>query len=650
MYAVVLLVWYWLFGREGKQIAQAQGRDIAKADERLDNLQAAVNSEDWHAFDRVRGDLEHQLPQLPPVAKPRVSTVLALVAGDGEAARGQVTEARASYRRALIEAQRLAQEPARECALRALASLGVLVGEDDPHAGEQGELGLERESEAAWPITRLRLAQAALSLARWHRANERDAKADARLHQVMRIALEFPGEEAEMFGIQAAMDLARHQLVSAQVEDACRWLQQAADRAAPLTNTLARQLRAEALLLLGQQTPVDPLDGDARQRGWLRGAVDSGTASDTGLGRVIAARAALDLAQLLGAAGEHREAAAAAREVPLLVGGLPAEVQGTLVDEAHSLAGQALLMAGDREAAADELRATMERGLASDDDGRRAIGRFAAFRLGALCCDLDRFDEADAILERLEEDAQGFAGEERVGLEARLARGRGYRAWRSGDRFAARHQLEQSLLILEALPQAERAGAMHPAWRDLGMMALEDHRLDEAVRDLQRAVDSAEAGEIGDAETASLLNALGLALQMHNRVDAAVHAWRRAFEAGRASGEMQGRVTAAAAAMNLAVHLSETDERLQWVEAARSLAKLSGAPGAETLVHDAEGFARMLRDEDSGSDDPEDDDERADGGDDEGPDSGDDEDDDEDDDDEDAAGDDDEGDETPGVA
>jgi hypothetical protein len=163
------------------------------------------------------------------------------------------------------------------------------------------------------------------------------------------------------------------------------------------------------------------------------------------------------------------------------------------------------------------------------------------------------------------------------------------------------------------------------------MMALEDQRLDDAIRDLQRAVDSAEAGEIGDAETASLCNALGLALQMHGRVDAAVQAWRRAFEAGRLSGETQGRVTAAAAAMNLAVHLHETEERLQWVEAARSLAKLSGAPGAETLVHDAEGFARMLRDEDDddaeddGRDDPEGDLSREDGGSDE---DGDDEDDD----------------------
>ena len=631
-------------GRQ-KEIAAADGRDIAKADERLDKLQAAVNSEDWRAFDRVRGDLEHQLQQLPPVAKPRISTVLALVAGDGEAARGQVPEARASYRRALIEARRLALEPARECGLRALASLGVLVGEDDPQAGEQGEQGLERESEAAWPITRLRLAQAALSLARWHRANGRHSKADARLHQVMRIALEFPGEEADMFGIQAAMDLARHLLVSSQLEEGCRWLQQAADRAAPFENPLARQLRAEALLLLGQQTTVDPLEGDAKQRAWFRGAVDSGTASDSGLGRVIAARAALDLAQLLGAAGEHREAAAAAREVPLLVGELPAEIQGTLVDEAHSLAGQALLMAGEREGAADELRATMERGLSSDDAGRRAIGRFAAFRLSALCCDLHRFEEADAILDRLEEDAQSFAGEERVGLEARLARGRGYRAWRSNDRFAARHQLEQSLAILEALPEEERAGAMHPAWRDLGMMALEDHRLDDAIRDLQRAVDSAEAGEIGDAETASLCNALGLALQMHGRVDAAVQAWRRAFEAGRLSGEMQGRVTAAAAAMNLAVHLHETEERLQWVEAARSLAKLSGAPGAETLVHDAEGFARMLRDEDDddadaeddGRDDPSGDLSREDGGSDADGDDADEDGDDEDDDDEDEA-------------
>jgi tetratricopeptide (TPR) repeat protein len=640
MYAWVVVFLHWLFQKRGADTARDQGRDIAKADERLDHLQAAVNSEDWRAFDRVRGDLEHQVQQLPPIAKPRVSTVLALVAGDGEAARGQVAEARASYRRALIEAQRLAQEPARECGLRALASLGVLVGEDDPQAGEQGEQGLERESEAAWPITRLRLAQAALSLARWHRANGRHAKADARLHQVMRIALEFPGEEAEMFGIQAAMDLARHLLVTSQLEEGCRWLQQAADRALPFTNPLARQLRAEALLLLGQQTPVDALDGDAKQRGWFRGAVESGTASDSGLGRVIAARAALDLAQLLGAAGEHREAAAAAREVPLLVGELPADVQGTLVDEAHSLAGQALLMAGEREGAADELRATMERGLASDDAGRRAIGRFAAFRLSALCCDLDRFEEADAILERLEEDAQTFAGEERVGLEARLARGRGYRAWRSNDRFAARHQLEQSLAILEALPESERAGAMHPAWRDLGMMALEDHRLEDAVRDLQRAVDSADAGEIGDAETASLWNALGLALQMHGRVDAAVQAWRRAFEAGRVSGETQGRVTAAAAAMNLAVHLHETEERLQWAEAARSLAKLSGAPGAETLVHDAEGFASMLRDEDGegdGSEDPEDDDDRADGGDGADGDDADDDGDDEDDDDEDEA-------------
>lgn len=589
---VLLARWAWL--RRQRERAREQGRRLHWADEALVRMERAIGSEDWEYFDRERRDLAGELDGLAPIGRPRIEVLFHLVDGDARAARGQFAEARSAYRHALEATRQLPPEPARECALRAQASMGVVIEPGADAELAQAEDALQHADEARWPITRARLLQAALELARFHRHLGRTERAFEHYARARRLGSGLDGESVRGMRVRAAAECARLKFDEGHADEGHALLEEAVEDARALATPEGRELLAELLLLAARQDSPGALVESAPRAARLREAQDAGLESATPMGRLTAARAALLRAPLVGAEGDHADAARLALEAREWVEGLEGPVIRHLRLEASLIAAQAWLAAEDFAAADDVFGAAMSEGLGDELEENRALARIAGFKQHAVRCASERFEDADAVLERLEDAGLSLTGEPRALFEAELARGRGFRAWRSGQRGEARRQLEQALAILAPLPDEL---ASQPRWAsasDLGRALLEAGDAAAAIPWLEVARDAAAAAEVAIAERVSGLLLLAQALDHASRSGAALETLRAAYDLGRTSGDAAGRLQASIAAMNLALGLDDDDDRIAFCDAAANLARLSGLPAAEQVVRDATRLRRTL--------------------------------------------------------